>query len=118
LYALRQNISLFYTPTELLNHQTQTSRLIRLGGLVVEKSLLHGQGLQVEFDATDGQHQVHVHYNGVLPDLFREGKSMVAEGQWRDGVFHARTVLAKHDENYMPQSVKDAIDRTQKGETA
>jgi cytochrome c-type biogenesis protein CcmE len=110
LYALRQNINLFYTPSQLSAeapispHQT-----IRLGGLVRTGSLVHGQGLAVQFAATDGEHDITVAYTGVLPDLFREGKSMVAEGLWNGRVFNAQRVLAKHDENYMPAEVKNAL---------
>ena len=113
LYALRQNISLFYSPTELTSAQhVPHNHMIRLGGLVREGSLRHGQHLRVHFLVTDGTQSIPVVFTGVLPDLFREGKSTVAEGIWTGRVFKAQRVLAKHDENYMPAAVKDALRTT------
>ena len=110
LYALRQNISLFYTPTELrVAHNVPRQQLIRLGGLVRAGSVVHGAQLAVHFEVTDGECTIPVVYRGVLPDLFREGKSTVAEGVWSGRVFNAQRVLAKHDENYMPAAVKQAL---------
>ncbi len=110
LYALRQNISLFYTPTALRSaSKVSAAHMIRLGGIVRVGSLQHGRQLDVRFDVTDGQQVVPVAYRGVLPDLFREGKSTVAEGFWTGRTFKAQRVLAKHDENYMPADIKSAL---------
>ena len=110
LFALGQNISLFYTPAQLSTHPVAShTQLIRLGGLVRAGSIVHGEQLSVRFDVTDGQYTIPVLYHGVLPDLFREGKSMVAEGVWTGQEFNAQRVLAKHDENYMPAEVSAAL---------
>jgi cytochrome c-type biogenesis protein CcmE len=111
LYALRQNISLFYTPTQIAMNQAPHDRLIRAGGVVVPGSVLRGQkGLSVSFEITDYRHTIEVHYTGILPDLFREKQGIVAEGYLRQSpVFQAQTVLAKHDENYMPPEVRSAL---------
>lgn len=104
LYALRQNISLFYTPTQLSLGEGVETQLIRAGGMVVPGSIERATGeLTVRFKLTDYHHTVSVVYRGVLPDLFREGQGIVAQGYWmRDHYFKAITVLAKHDEKYMP----------------
>lgn len=109
VYALRQNISLFYTPSEVLNHQAPPGRLIRLGGMVVPGSVIRSSNdLSLQFDLTDYHAQITVAYTGILPNLFREGSGVVVQGK-DDGskVFHADEVLAKHDENYMPRELKD-----------
>jgi cytochrome c-type biogenesis protein CcmE len=112
LYALRQNISLFYTPTDVLAGKPAKGVLIRMGGRVVSGSVVRGDGLNVQFDLTDMHRTVRVYYNDLLPDLFREEQSLVVEGErLDDGTFKARQVLAKHDENYMPPEVKDALER-------
>ena len=112
LYALRQNISLFYTPTEVLADTPPKGVLIRMGGRVVSGSVVRGDGLNVQFDLTDMHRTVHVAYKGLLPDLFREEQGLVVEGEsLGDGQFKAHQVLAKHDENYMPPEVKDALER-------
>jgi cytochrome c-type biogenesis protein CcmE len=99
LYALRQNISLFYTPTQLSLGESVETQLIRAGGMVVPGSIERATGeLTVRFKLTDYHHTVSVVYRGVLPDLFREGQGIVAQGYY----FKAITVLAKHDEKYMP----------------
>jgi cytochrome c-type biogenesis protein CcmE len=106
LYALRQNISLFYTPTQVSMGNAPLQHRIRLGGMVVTGSILR-QALEVQFSLTDFQHQVQVHYHGILPDLFREGQGIVAEGIALDAQhFEASQVLAKHDANYMPPELK------------
>ncbi len=107
LYALRQNISLFYTPTELVDGHAPYQHTIRMGGMVVKGSVVRDHTLDVQFDVTDYHDTINVVYHGVLPDLFREGKGVVVQGQW-DGHsrFNASIVLAKHDENYMPPEVK------------
>ena len=103
LYALRANISLFYTPTQVQQGETQSQQLFRLGGLVKKGSVRHLKGLTVQFVLTDLKQQVTVEYTGLLPDLFREGQGIVAQGYLSSqGVFLAQEVLAKHDESYRP----------------
>ena len=111
--ALRQNLQHFYSPSDVLAGMAPSARNFRLGGLVEEGSLARASdSLLVRFVVTDRFHTTPVEYEGILPDLFREGQSVVATGSLRaDGVFEAREVLAKHDENYMPQEVADAIAR-------
>lgn len=107
LYALRQNISLFYTPNQLIHAKVSANQVIRIGGMVVKGSLvrLHNN-LDVEFKLTDFKATVHVQYAGILPDLFREGQGIVAIGQMIDAShFKAIEVLAKHDEKYMPPGI-------------
>ena len=106
LYALRQNIDLYFTPTQLLQ-QKNRQHIVRLGGVVVKNSVHHvGRGLQVAFSLTDFHHQVSVYYRGILPSLFRQGQGIVAEGRLNDrGVFIADQVLAKHDEHYKPPGI-------------
>jgi cytochrome c-type biogenesis protein CcmE len=112
LYALRQNISLFYTPTQIVNGEASAKHMIRLGGMVVKGSIMRAtKSLAVEFKLTDFKQTVTVHYQGILPDLFREGQGIVALGELDvDGQFKAQEVLAKHDANYMPPEVKDTLD--------
>ena len=110
LYALQQNISLFYTPTQVALNEAPANQLIRIGGLVKPHSVLHGQGLQVSFVVTDNQHQVPVTYEGILPDLFREGQGVVVQGKLDvQGHMQATQVLAKHDENYVPPEVAASL---------
>jgi len=113
MYSLSQNINLFQTPTQIANGEVPPGRTIRAGGLVVDGSVERDEdGLGVSFRVTDGVAQVTMYYEGILPDLFREGQGIVALGQVReDGVFVASEVLAKHDENYMPPEVKDALEQ-------
>lgn len=112
-YSLSQNINLFQTPTQIANGEVPPGRTIRAGGLVVEGSVVRDtEGLGVTFRVTDGQAEVTIHYEGILPDLFREGQGIVSLGQLdTEGVFEASEVLAKHDENYMPPEVKDALEQ-------
>ena len=111
MYALRQNISLFYTPTQIKQGEAIHGQKIRMGGRVVSGSVLRQDGLSVRFDLTDMNKQVRVYYQGLLPDLFREEQGIVVEGTLLDsGAFRASTVLAKHDENYMPKEVKAALE--------
>jgi cytochrome c-type biogenesis protein CcmE len=112
LYALSNNIDLFFTPTQVAAGEVTPGQRIRVGGMVKEGSVEHNQEvLEVSFIATDYNHDVHILYAGILPDLFREGQGIVAEGSMRvDGVFQASRVLAKHDENYMSVEVKAALD--------
>lgn len=114
LYALRQNISLFFSPDQLLQGKAPLNRSIRVGGMVVAGSIhRNAQSLNVQFDITDYKHTVHVSYQGILPDLFREGQGVVAQGVYHPELqqFNAVEILAKHDENYMPPEVKEALNR-------
>lgn len=109
LYAMSGEIALFKTPTELATATTPPGQRLRIGGLVKEGSVLR-ESTTVAFAVTDTVNDVKVTYTGILPDLFREGQGVVAEGSMRpDGVFAADTVLAKHDENYMPKEVVDSL---------
>lgn len=112
LYALRQNINLFYTPSQIANNEAPYGVTIRVGGLVENGSFKHqGDSLKSLFRVTDIQNTVTVTYEGILPDLFREGQGVVARGQLSaNSVFIAEEVLAKHDENYMPPEVKEALE--------
>ncbi|ASQ46319.1 cytochrome c maturation protein CcmE [Legionella clemsonensis] len=116
LYTLRQNISLFYTPTQVAQGKAPKERLIRLGGMVVKNSIVrHAKDLSVEFKLTDFNQIVTVNYRGILPDLFREGQGIVALGTLTNHHhFKAKEVLAKHDANYMPPEVKDALAKSGK----
>jgi cytochrome c-type biogenesis protein CcmE len=106
LMALRDSIVFFYTPSEVAEKQLDTGQRFRLGGLVENGSLKRGEGTTISFVVTDKRATLPVTYTGVLPDLFREGQGVVAEGMLTsEGVFHADSVLAKHDEKYMPPEV-------------
>lgn len=111
--ALRDNLEHFYSPTDVAEGHAPKDRAMRLGGVVLEGSLKRAPGsLEVGFVVTDRFHQLPVRYTGILPDLFREGQSVVTTGVLRSGGdFVAQQVLAKHDENYMPAEVADAIER-------
>jgi len=106
--ALRDNLVFFFTPSEALEKAIPPERRFRLGGLVEEGSLVR-KGAAVTFRITDSAKTLPVAYTGVLPDLFREGQGVVAEGRLKDGVFQAQTVLAKHDETYMPKEVAEGL---------
>ena len=108
-FAFRDAIVFFFSPTELLAEQRRPDQLLRVGGLVVTGTLVRGESETATFDITDGNGIVAVSYTGVLPDLFAEGQGVVAEGYLRDGAFTATEVLAKHDENYIPKEVVDAL---------
>ncbi len=112
LYALRQNLNMFFTPTQVAAGEVPAGREIRVGGMVKEGSVLHASdSLAVQFIATDYASDVPIHYEGILPDLFREGQGIVVEGEVdTTGVLQASRVLAKHDENYMSPEVKAALD--------
>lgn len=113
LTALSQKITYFYGPSDLIAATTPPVGAIRLGGLVEEGSVVRGQGLIVQFSVTDGVASVPVHYDGTLPDLFRERQGVVTEGIFgSDGIFRAHEVLAKHDETYMPREVVEALQRS------
>jgi len=106
LVALRDSIVFFYSPSEVTEKHLGMGQRFRLGGLVEDGSLKRGEGTTIRFIVTDKRATLPVTYTGVLPDLFREGQGVVAEGTLEtDGVFHADSVLAKHDENYMPPEV-------------
>src|SRR5262249_31428531 len=111
LQALRENVSLFYDPSQVTAGQAPKDRVFRIGGMVVKGSRQRAPGSMVEkFVLTDFQHSVAVSYEGVLPDLFREGQGVVARGRMgADGTFVAEEVLAKHDEKYMPPEVKASL---------
>jgi len=107
-FLAQDAIAFFKSPSELRAGSYAPSQLLRVGGLVVEGST-DSQGKTHRFDLTDGGEVVTVAFTGVLPDLFREGQGIVAQGYWREGVFQAVEVLAKHDENYMPKEVAEAL---------
>ncbi|WP_149136025.1 cytochrome c maturation protein CcmE [Cupriavidus campinensis] len=110
LNAFRGNLVFFFSPTQVAAQEAPAGRAFRLGGLVETGSLRReGDGMTIRFIVTDTVRQVPVIYRGLLPDLFREGKGVVARGQLRDGVFQATEVLAKHDENYMPPEAAEAL---------
>ncbi len=113
LVALKENINLFYTPTQIAAGEAPKHRTIRAGGMVVEGSVKRAENdLTVLFDVTDGKAEVTISYTGILPDLFREGQGIVALGEINDqNQFVASEVLAKHDENYMPPEVADALEK-------
>jgi len=107
--ALEDSLTFFYGPSELQTQNVSPQQRLRLGGLV-EPGSLHRNGEVVSFLVTDGKAELAVHYAGVLPDLFREGQGVVAEGHLqKQGVFRADTILAKHDEKYMPPDVADVL---------
>lgn len=111
LFALRDSVVFFHTPSEIAEKGAGGDRRFRLGGLVEQGSVKRDQGTRVEFTVTDTLKTLRVTYDGILPDLFREGQGVVAEGRLsKDGVFVADTVLAKHDENYMPPEVAKALE--------
>ncbi len=110
LSALRNSIVFFYSPSEVAQQRIQPGHRFRLGGLVATGSVKHLSGKDVEFEISDGNRGIEVSYTGLLPDLFREGQGIVAEGKLdASGHFVADTVLAKHDEKYMPREVADAL---------
>jgi cytochrome c-type biogenesis protein CcmE len=110
LSAMRDSIVFFSTPSMAAEKQIPQGKRFRLGGMVAEGSLKRGDNLQVSFTVTDGAASLPVAYTGILPDLFREGQGIVSEGAIdAAGVFRADTVLAKHDETYMPKEIADAL---------
>jgi len=113
LNAFRSNLVFFYSPTQVAAHEAPEGRLFRIGGLV-EQGSLKRDGVDVSFTVTDLAHTMPVHYHGLLPDLFKEGKGVVAQGKLQsDGTFVAQEVLAKHDENYMPPEAAAALKQAQ-----
>ncbi|MET0046505.1 MAG: cytochrome c maturation protein CcmE [Sedimenticola sp.] len=112
LNALDNNLSYFFSPTEVYENKEPKDHIFRLGGLVEPGSLERGKELTVRFRVSDNAHKVSVEYTGILPDLFAEGQGVIAQGKMNDqGVFVADEVLAKHDENYMPPEVAEALEK-------
>lgn len=110
MFALRDTVVFFHSPSEISERGIGVGERFRIGGLVADGSVQRGDGTKVRFDVTDTEATIIVRYDGILPDLFREGQGVVAEGKLDDsGQFVADTVLAKHDENYMPPEVADAL---------
>ncbi|MEI7426787.1 MAG: cytochrome c maturation protein CcmE [Betaproteobacteria bacterium] len=116
LRAFNENLVFFFTPTQIVAKEAPVNKEFRIGGMVLDHSLKRELGgLQVEFVVTDMVESIPVKYNGILPDLFKEGKGVVAQGKLNaEGVFVASQVLAKHDENYMPPEAKSALDQAKK----
>ena len=113
LSAFQKNLVFFFTPSQVAANEAPQGRSFRIGGMVVPGSLKR-EGVNVEFTVTDTAKSMRVTYRGQLPDLFREGKGVVAQGQLgADGLFRASEVLAKHDENYMPPEAADAVKKAQ-----
>jgi cytochrome c-type biogenesis protein CcmE len=113
LGAFRENLVFFFTPTEVVANKAPQGRTFRIGGMVEKGSVKRqADGVTVQFTVTDTAKSIPVTFRGALPDLFREGKGVVAQGQLgADGVFRANEVLAKHDENYMPPEAKQAVEK-------
>jgi len=113
LSAMRSSIVFFQSPTDVVEHRLAPGTRIRIGGLVKAGSVERGDNLRVRFEVTDGKHDIPVRYQGIVPDLFREGQGVVAEGKLESGgALEADTVLAKHDERYMPKEVVDALKKS------
>jgi cytochrome c-type biogenesis protein CcmE len=114
LSAFEKNLVFFFTPSQVAANEAPQGRLFRIGGMVLAGSVQR-EGVEVRFVVTDTAKSIPVVYRGALPDLFREGKGVVAQGTLgADGVFQAREVLAKHDENYMPPEAAHAVEKAQK----
>jgi cytochrome c-type biogenesis protein CcmE len=114
LNAFESNLVFFYSPSQVVAKEVPDGRTFRLGGMV-EAGSVQRDGVKVSFVVTDTVQKVPVRYEGILPDLFKEGKGVVAQGTVEGGVFSAREVLAKHDENYMPPEAAEALKRAQQG---
>ncbi len=108
-FAMRDGINFFRSPTQVMAEPPKATETFRIGGLVEEGSLERGQGEVIRFNVTDGGATVPVTYRGVLPDLFAENQGMIGTGKYINGVFEASEILAKHDEDYMPKEVVDAL---------
>jgi cytochrome c-type biogenesis protein CcmE len=108
-YGMRDGINFFRSPSQVMSEPPAPNEVFRIGGLVEEGSIVRGQGSTVSFSVTDGGATVPVVYSGVLPDLFTENEGMVGTGRYINGVFEASEILAKHDEEYMPAEVVDAL---------
>ena len=111
MFALSSEITYFHSPTDVIEKAVKPETRIRLGGLVEQGSIVRGQGTKVSFTITDNEQTVVVNYDGILPDLFREGQGVITEGAFNvmGGPFVADSVLAKHDENYMPKEIADSL---------
>ena len=118
LNAFQSNLVFFFSPSQIAANEAPRDRAFRIGGLVEEGSIKRdGQSLTVQFVVTDMAQRVPVSYTGLLPDLFKEGKGVVAQGKLgADGVFRADQVLAKHDENYMPPEAAEALEKARHGQ--
>lgn len=117
--AFNSNMVFFFSPSDVVANKAPIDRDFRLGGLVEEGTLeREDDGLTVHFKVTDGAESILVTYTGILPDLFREGQGVVAQGRLNGGDFSASEVLAKHDENYMPPEVAEALEKAKKAEGA
>jgi cytochrome c-type biogenesis protein CcmE len=118
LNAFQSNLVFFFSPSQIAANEAPRDRAFRIGGLVEEGSIRRdGQSLTVQFVVTDMAQRVPVTYTGLLPDLFKEGKGVVAQGKLgTDGVFRAEQVLAKHDENYMPPEAAEALEKARHGQ--
>ena len=114
LNAFQSNLVFFYSPSQIAANEAPQARTFRLGGMV-EQGSVKRDGVSVSFVVTDTAKTIPVRFEGILPDLFKEGKGVVAQGQLQDGVFVAREVLAKHDENYMPPEAAEALKKAQQG---
>ena len=115
LLATRDSIIYFYSPTELLNKNNIENKLIRIGGLVKTGTLKRKENLKINFVVEDGKNEIKVEYQGILPDLFREGQGVICEGKViKNDIFFAYKILAKHDENYMTPEVADALKKSGK----
>jgi len=113
LNAFRDSIVFFNSPSDVVEKHVGPGTRIRLGGLVKDGSIVRNDSLDIRFEVTDGKTEIPVAYHGVLPDLFREGQGVVAEGALdNSGVFNADTILAKHDETYMPKEIADALKKS------
>jgi cytochrome c-type biogenesis protein CcmE len=118
LNAFQSNLVFFFTPTQVLNGEAPTHKTFRIGGMVKAGSLQR-EGTEVSFVVTDTAQEITVRFNGLLPDLFKEGKGVVAQGQLNEqGVMMAAEVLAKHDENYMPPEAQHALDKAAQARAA
>lgn len=114
--ALEKNISYFYTPTDALAADLGAEKNIRLGGLVETGSIKSDNGAAMTFNVTDGAANIVVSYTGIRPDLFREGQGVIAQGHMSEnGIFIADTILAKHDENYVPRELTDIVEEVKTG---
>ena len=113
LKAFNENLLYFFSPTDVVNGKAPNGKSFRLGGLVANGSVKR-EGIKVAFDVTDNQNTFTVKYEGILPDLFREGQGIITTGSLKNGTFMATEVLAKHDENYMPPEVADALKNANK----
>ena len=111
LKAFNENLLYFFSPTDVVEGRAPTGKSFRLGGLVGVNSVKR-DGIKVNFDVTDNANTFNVEYKGILPDLFREGQGIITTGSLINGAFVATEVLAKHDENYMPPEVADALEKT------